>query len=61
MSTWKHLPIDVPTDSQTVWIRVVYLYQEPFQATYYSSSQMFISVTGSINYPAFTVARWRPL
>jgi hypothetical protein len=56
---WKSLPLDVPANGSTVWIRVKYYYGTPFLAVYTSATQEFNSVTNSITYPAWTVARWK--
>lgn len=59
MNSWKKLPVDEPTNGQTVWIRVKYYYSEPFQANYNSVSKIFTSLINTIEYPAYTVARWK--
>lgn len=61
MSIWKTFPIDVPNDGVIVWVRVLYYYSEPFQATWDLTTQSFVSVLNSIVYPAWSIARWRPL
>jgi hypothetical protein len=60
MATWLHLPDEIPTDAQTVWVRVEYYYSEPFLAIFSLSALTFTSVTNSIVYPAWVVARWKP-
>lgn len=60
MSNWKTLPLHVPTNGQTVWIRVTFYYSAPFQAVYDSTNQTFTSVINSIVFPAYIVARWEP-
>jgi methenyltetrahydromethanopterin cyclohydrolase len=60
MSTYFHLPDNIPTDGQTVWIRVEYYYSEPFLAIFTLSTMTFMSVDNSIVYPAWVVARWKP-
>ena len=57
MSNWKTLPVDVPTNGQTVWVRITYFYGAPFQAVYNSTNQTFTSVINSIVFPAYTIAR----
>lgn len=56
---WYNLPLTIPIDGSTVWVRVRYYYGKPFQAVWSISSQSFTSVEGSIMYPAWVVARWR--
>jgi len=60
MSIWKTFPLDIPSDSQTVWLRVRYCFSTPFLATYDETNQQFISTINSIYYPAWVIARWRP-
>jgi hypothetical protein len=60
MATWLHLPDEIPTDTQTVWIRVEYYYSEPFLAVFSLSALTFTSVDNTIVYPAWVVARWKP-
>jgi hypothetical protein len=60
MATWYTIPKNVPTNGQTVWVRVKYFYSQPFQAVYNTASQSFTSVTNSIVFPAWTIARWQP-
>jgi hypothetical protein len=56
---WYTFPVNVPADGATVWIRIKYYYSAPFQAVYNSATQEFTSVTNSIIYPAYAVARWK--
>jgi hypothetical protein len=56
---WKTFPEDIPGNGVTVWIRVKYYYSSPFLAVYASATQEFTSVTNSIVYPAWTIARWK--
>lgn len=56
---WKEFPEDIPGDGITVWIRIKYYYGAPFLAVYTTSTQSFTSVTNSIVYPAWAVARWK--
>jgi hypothetical protein len=56
---WKTLPGSIPVDQEEVWIRIKYYYGEPFLAVWDLASESFTSSTGSITYPAYTVARWK--
>jgi len=58
MTKWYSFPTNIPTNGQTVWIRVTDYYSTPFQAVYNSTSQQFTSVVNSIIFPAYIVARW---
>ena len=60
-SPWKYPPDNIPSDGQTVWLRLASYYVEPFKATYTSSTQQFQSVTNTIIYPMWSVAAWRPV
>lgn len=60
MAKWFSIPESIPTDGATVWVRIKYFYTEPFQAVYSVSAQTFTSVTNSIIFPAWTIARWQP-
>jgi len=58
-TTWKSLPTHLPIDASTVWVRIEYYYGEPFRATWDLSSKTFTDVINGINYPAWTVSRWK--
>jgi len=58
---WFTFPKNIPADDQTVWIRVKYYYSAPFQAVYDTATQQFTSVTNSIIYPAWVIARWKAI
>ena len=60
MTPWYTIPKNVPTNGQTVWIRIKFYYETPFQAVYDTSTQQFTSVLNLIIFPAWTVARWQP-
>lgn len=59
MAAWLTFPGSVPDDEEIVWIRIKYYYSAPFLAEYDTAAQTFTSVTNSIVYPAWAVARWR--
>lgn len=59
MSYWKTFPLDIPLDTEIVWVRVRYVFGTPFLATYDLAAQQFISTVNFINYPAWVIARWR--
>lgn len=56
--TWYILPNTIPNNAETVYIRIKYYYGQPFEAVYSVANQDFTSVTNSIVYPAWAVARW---
>lgn len=60
MSPWFHLPDQIPTDTQTVWVRVEYYYSEPFLAIFNLGTLTFTSIDNSIVYPVWVIARWKP-
>lgn len=57
-ATWKTLSQEVPTDGENCIIRVKYYYGAPFRAQWNEAGQLFRSTLG-INYPAWSVARWK--
>jgi len=59
MNGWKSIPFEIPSNGQEVNIRVKYYYGLPFLAVYSVANQNFVSSTGSIVYPAWTVSRWK--
>lgn len=59
MAAWKNFPDNIPTDAQTVYVRVKYYYGPVFLAVWDLSSQQFTSVTKSIIYPAWCITRWK--
>lgn len=56
---WPTLPQFIPFDIQLCWVRVKYYYGKPFLATWDETNQQFISLLGTIIYPAWSIARWR--
>ncbi len=58
---WKKLPEEIPTDGETVVIRVQYTFSNPFQAVWDDTNKLFTSVDNGILYPAWTIARWKSL
>jgi len=60
MSTWFHFPNNIPTDGETVYVRIEYYYSEPFLAVFTLSTMIVTSVDNSIVYPVWVIARWRP-
>lgn len=56
---WKSLPLDVPTDTEVVYVRIKYYYGEPFLAEWDETLQEFTSVVNNIIYPAWSVSRWK--
>lgn len=61
MATWLTLPENVPTDGQTVYVRIDYYSSKPFLAIFTLSTMTFISVDNTITYPAWVIARWKPM
>ncbi len=57
---WKKLPIDLPTDGQTVYVRIHYP-SYPFVATWDLASGTFADVvTPSLIIPWYAAVRWKP-
>jgi len=56
---WQNPLINLPSDNQTVWIRVGTNYGNPVQATFDQSNQSFTSIESGLIVPAYIVARWR--
>ena len=58
---WYAIPLNVPANEQTVWIRLLNGFADPFKATYNSSTQQFTDTTNNIIIPCYMVGRWRPV
>jgi hypothetical protein len=58
MSEWKKLPTDLPVDGDTVWVRVLNYFSQPFLATFTLASVQFTSLVNNVVYPAWCVCRW---
>jgi hypothetical protein len=56
---WATIPQFIPFDGQLCWVRVKYYYSNPFLATWDETNKQFISLFGSIIYPAWSISRWR--
>lgn len=61
MSIWFATPLDMPTDGETCWCRLTFWFGTPFQAVWRSATNDWLSVDNSIVYPAWSIARWRPV
>jgi hypothetical protein len=59
MSNWKSLPDYIPSNGQSVYIRLWNYFNKPISATYNSSLQTFTSDINNIIFPAYTVYRWK--
>lgn len=57
-SPWQSLPLQVPTDGATVWVRLNYWFGEPFEAVWDEGNQWFRD-TGPIGFrwPFWTISR----
>ena len=60
MNPWKTLPTHLPTDGQTVWVRINYWFGQAFLATWSVADQTFTDSVSGLIYPAWSVMRWRP-
>jgi hypothetical protein len=56
---WKSLPLSLPNDQEEVWIRIKYYYGSPFLAVWDLETLTFFSTENSIEYPAYSVSRWK--
>jgi hypothetical protein len=61
MAVWYQLPTDMPTPAQSCYVRVRYYYSAPFIAVWDAVTQTFVSTDNSIVYPAYSIARWKPV
>lgn len=59
MAIWNTFPGATPDDEEEVWIRIKYFYGPPFLAVWNEADQKFVSSDNSIDFPAWTVARWK--
>jgi hypothetical protein len=53
------LPLSVPVDGATVWVRLTTYGSKPFGAIYNDSTKEFTHVASGIVYPAWCIASWR--
>jgi hypothetical protein len=58
MGTWKKLPNDLPVDGDTVYVRVLNYFSQPFLAVFSLASVQFTSLVNNVVYPAWCVCRW---
>ena len=58
---WKTIFKELPTDGQTVWIRVLDIYGELAQAQYDESNQTFTTTLTGVILPIYQVSRWKAL
>jgi len=56
---WNSIFDSKPANNQIVWIRVISVYGQLTLAQYKASTQVFTTVTTSINIPAYQIGRWR--
>lgn len=49
----------LPTNGQTVWIRIASNPTEPVQSTYNSATQIFTTVATGLTVPAINVSKWK--
>jgi hypothetical protein len=59
MSNWKTLPLELPTNGQTVWLRIKYYEGQVFAATWDNTTKVFTHSASGISYPAWAVSRWK--
>ncbi len=59
MLIWKTIPQVVPTDGETVWVRLNYWFGPPFLALWDKTSQTFTEqIHGTYIYPVWSISRW---
>jgi hypothetical protein len=56
---WQSVFESLPANNEVVWVRVLNYYGEPVLAQYKSFQDEFTSVTTSVDFPVFYVARWK--
>jgi len=49
----------LPTNGQTVWIRISSNPNTPVQATYNSTTQIFTTTATALTVPAINVSKWK--
>ena len=59
MSDWKILPKELPFSGETVWVRINYWFGQPFKAVWNVLTETFTGVETGIEYPAWSVMRWK--
>jgi len=58
---WKSIFKEMPQDQETVWIRVMNIYGELAQATYFEAEKLFRVELTQVDIPVYFVARWKSL
>lgn len=55
------MPGSIPDDDIICWVRINYWFGPAFKATYNHELGIWISQNGLLEYPQWTVCRWRPV
>ena len=61
MPTWQAFPAAVPSDGQTVWVRMRSWFGPPFLAVWTLDSKTFKSVENDLEFPWYIANRWKPI
>ena len=61
MNKWYTMPETIPDDDILCWVRINYWFGPAFKATYDHELGIWISQNGLLEYPQWTVCRWRPV
>ena len=59
MTDWTYIPKDIPVDGVDCYVRINYWFGPPFTAQFDSANQVWNDSDNNIQYPVWTVTRWR--
>lgn len=61
MPKWNFIPVSIPSDAQTVYVRLYNGYSDVFKAVYNSTAQTFTMDTTFIVFPIWMIAKWKSI
>ena len=59
MPKWNSIPVTIPADNETVYVRLYNGYADVFKAVYNSTAQTFTMDSTNIIFPIWMVAKWK--
>lgn len=60
MANWIQIPLQMPANNDVVWVRTQRWSGAAFLAQYKSAQEAFVDQTNSIDFPAYSIAYWKP-
>lgn len=61
MEKWFTTPQFLPEPNQLCWVRLNYWFGAPFQANWIDAEHGWHYAEHEIDYPIWTISRWRPV